>query len=63
MATDSASSRGDSARPELDELTDGVLILRFLFGFTGTTLTDDATARNCMRCDASTILPYLQTLD
>jgi hypothetical protein len=35
-----------------------------MFGFTGTTLTSNAVAPNCVtRCDASTILPYLQTLD
>ena len=48
----------------LGPLTDGLLILRFLFGFTGTTLTNGAVAGNCVtRCDAATILPYLQTLD
>ena len=48
----------------LDALTDGLLGLRFLFGFTGTPLTNNAVAANCVtRCDASTILPYLQTLD
>jgi hypothetical protein len=47
----------------LDALTDGLLILRFLFGFTGTSLTGGAVAGNCsVRCDASTITPYLQTL-
>ena len=48
----------------LDPLTDGLLVLRFLFGFTGTTLTNNAVAGNCVtRCNAATILPYLQTLD
>jgi hypothetical protein len=48
----------------LDPLTDALLILRFMFGFTGTTLTTNAVAGNCVtRCDSSTILPYLQTLD
>jgi hypothetical protein len=47
----------------LDPLTDGLLVLRFMFGFTGTTLTNGAVAGNCVtRCDASTILPYLQML-
>jgi hypothetical protein len=47
----------------LDPLTDGLLVLRFTFGFTGTTLTNGAVAGNCVtRCDASTILPYLQML-
>jgi hypothetical protein len=44
-------------------LTDGLLILRFLFGFTGTTLTNGAVGPDCGRCEATTITPYLQTLD
>jgi hypothetical protein len=48
----------------LDPLTDGLLTLRFLFGFTGASLTNNAVAGNCVtRCDAATILTYLQTLD
>jgi hypothetical protein len=47
----------------LQPLTDGLLILRFLFGFTGTTLTGGAVDPDCGRCDAATIVPYLQTLD
>jgi hypothetical protein len=44
-------------------LTDGLLVLRFLFGFTGTTLTSgavDLTA--CSRCNSSAIEAYLKTL-
>ncbi len=40
-------------------LSDGLLILRRLFGFTGVTLTNGATAGNCTRCDAAAIEPYL----
>lgn len=47
----------------LAPLSDGLLILRYLFGFTGPELTDSAVGQGCARCDASTILPYLQTLD
>jgi hypothetical protein len=44
-------------------LTDGLLALRFLFGFTGTTLTSGAVNTDgCTRCDAGAIEPYLQTL-
>jgi hypothetical protein len=44
-------------------LTDGLLVLRFLFGFTGTTLTAGAVDLNgCQRCDATAIEAYLQTL-
>ena len=38
-------------------------MLRFLFGFTGSTLTTGAVdTQNCTRCDAVAIKPYLQTL-
>jgi hypothetical protein len=47
---------------ELTALTDGLLVLRFLFGFTGATLTTGAVDGDCMRCDAATIEPYLQGL-
>jgi hypothetical protein len=43
-------------------LTDGLLVLRFLFGFTGSTLTSGAVGDGCSRCDAVDIEPYLQTL-
>jgi hypothetical protein len=47
----------------LEPLTDGLLILRYTFGFTGTTLTNGAVAGNCVtRCDPASILAYLQTL-
>ncbi len=54
----------DNSGAPLGALTDGLLVLRFLFGFTGATLTNAAVAPDCVdRCDATTILPYLQTLD
>jgi hypothetical protein len=43
-------------------LTDGLLVLRFLFGFNGTTLTAGAIGPNCTRCNAATIEPYLSGL-
>ena len=43
-------------------LTDGLLMLRYMFGFTGTALTTGATAVDCSRCDAAMIIPYLETL-
>jgi hypothetical protein len=45
-----------------DALTDGLLVLRSLFGFTGTTLTNDATAQDCTLCTPAQIEPYLNTL-
>jgi hypothetical protein len=50
---------GDSAT---EALTDGLLVLRFLFGFGGTTLTTGAVDADCTRCDAAVIVPYLQGL-
>ena len=44
-------------------LTDGLLALRFLFSFTGETLTSNAVGSGCVRCDASSIEPYLETLN
>lgn len=42
-----------------DALTDGLLILRWLFGFTGNTLTQGAVGGGCSRCSASQIEPFL----
>jgi hypothetical protein len=44
-------------------LTDGLLVLRFLFGFTGTTLTNGAVDTGaCTRCNATAVETYLRTL-
>ena len=40
-------------------LTDGLLVLRHLFGFAGTTLTDGALASSAARSDGETIVSYL----
>jgi hypothetical protein len=50
---------GNSA---LEPLSDGLLALRWLFGFTGPTLTTGAVGMNCTRCNAAAIEPYLATL-
>ena len=47
----------------LEPLTDGLLVLRYLFGLTGATLTNGVVGASCTRCDAAAILPYLETLD
>jgi len=44
-------------------LTDGVLIVRYLFGFTGAQLTDGAVGPGCTRCDATSIIAFLNTHD
>jgi hypothetical protein len=44
-------------------LTDGLLVLRYLFGLTGASLVDGAVnVAGCQRCDASAIETYLATL-
>jgi hypothetical protein len=43
-------------------LTDGLLLLRFGFGFTGNTLITGAVGPGCTRCDAPSITVYLQSL-
>jgi hypothetical protein len=56
-----ADADGDG---ELLPLTDGLLILRYLFGFGGPTLTNGAVdLSDCTRCDAAAIAAYLGTLD
>jgi hypothetical protein len=40
-------------------VTDGVLAIRWLFGFRGSTLIDDAIGTACTRCDAPSIEAYL----
>ena len=43
-----------------DALTDGLLLIRHLFGFTGNTLTDGAIGSGCTRCNAEEISALLQ---
>jgi hypothetical protein len=43
-------------------LTDGLLFLRYLFGFSGPPLIAGATADDCTRCTAGEIEAYLATL-
>jgi hypothetical protein len=47
---------------ELAALTDGLLVLRRLFGLTGAALTNGAVGAGCTRCDATAIEPYLASL-
>ena len=46
---------------ERDALTDGLLALRYLFGFTDTTLIEGAVGNNATRATAAQIEAYLQT--
>jgi hypothetical protein len=43
----------------VEPLTDGLLALRYLFGFRGPTLITGAVAPDCTRCTAAAIEPYL----
>ncbi|NCA71258.1 MAG: DUF1566 domain-containing protein [Sphingobacteriia bacterium] len=45
------------------ETGDAKLLLRHLFGFNGTTLTEGAVGDGCTRCDAATIATYLDSAD
>jgi hypothetical protein len=45
----------------LSALTDGLLVLRYLFGRTA--ITTGATGAGCTRCESDPILAYLGTLD
>jgi hypothetical protein len=47
----------------LQPLNDGLLLLRYLFGFTGAGLTSGAVGEGCTRCDDASIATYLGTLD
>ena len=44
---------------EVEPLSDGLLVLRYLFGFEGTSLTSGAVATDASRADASAIETYL----
>ncbi len=44
-------------------LTDGLLALRFMFGFTGSTLTTGALGPNCSRCDAAAIQAQFEKIN
>jgi len=45
-----------------DALTDGILILRYLFQFTGDALISDALASACTRCTAEAVETFLDDL-
>lgn len=56
---ESASELDVDGNGTSDALTDGILTVRYEFGFSGTTLTDGAVGVGCTRCDAAAIESYL----
>ena len=54
----------DNSGPALkyDALTDGVLVIRYLFGLTGTPLTTGAISATATRTDPVAILAYLDAI-
>ena len=48
---------------EVGPLTDGLLVLRFLFGFTGATLTNGAIGGGAARSTPAAVAAYLDTLE
>ena len=52
-------SHATHANAALTPLSDGLLILRFLFGFTGTTLTSGAIGANATRTDPAAIAAFM----
>ena len=50
------------ANGSVDALTDGLIILRYLFGLRGDNLVNSATASDAMRNDAADVEAYIQSL-
>ena len=46
----------------VDALTDGLLIIRYMFGLNDNSLIEGATAANCTRCNSDEIIIYLDNL-
>jgi hypothetical protein len=60
---DSLASKLDiDDNTEVQALSDGLLVLRHLFGFGGSTLTSGALGGGCMRCEAAAIAAYIDGL-
>lgn len=57
-----ASTSDIDGNGEVDALTDGLLMIRYLFGIRGDALIKGSVANNCSRCNAPEIEVYLQGL-
>ena len=64
MGTERAMKEGRwcNRPPTGYRLEDGLLIIRYLFGFRGATLIGGAVAADCTRCSATAIESYLASL-
>jgi hypothetical protein len=62
VAPPTATLDVDGSGGNPDALTDGLLVLRYIFGFTGTTLVGNATSPMCTRCDGTQVKTYLDGL-
>ncbi|HEX2464557.1 MAG TPA: hypothetical protein VHR17_08015, partial [Thermoanaerobaculia bacterium] len=47
---------------QVDPLTDGLLVLRRLFGFSGPSLVTGAVGNGCLRCDSASIASYIDSI-
>jgi hypothetical protein len=43
-------------------LTDAILLMRYLFGFRGEALVEDAVGMGCDRCEADKIEAFIQQI-
>ena len=50
------------ANGAIDALSDGLLILRYLFGFRGAALITGAIGAGCTRCDAASLEAHIGSL-
>jgi hypothetical protein len=59
VVTGMSAERDVDANGVVNALTDGLLTLRYEFGFRGATLTNNAVAGNCTRCTPAQIEAFL----
>ena len=64
VAQNASASEGDfsfdiDGDGETEALTDGLLVLRYLFGFSGMTLSEGAVSSSALRADAGDIAMHL----
>ena len=53
------AAREEEAARRFKALTDGLLVVRYLFGFRGATLTTGAVDLDCTRCTVVAIESYI----